>query len=314
MRILVTGGTGLVGRHLLPRLVEAGHTALVLSRQANPPLPAGCTALSGDPTQDGPWLDQIGDCDAVINLAGENLLGRRWRRSFKQRLISSRIESTRRVAEALARNPHRTGGAPKILVSASAIGYYGPTDREELDEESSAGNDFLATLCVDWEKAAQPARDAGVRVVHPRIGMVCDRKEGALPKLARPFRWFVGGPVGDGKQWISWIHIEDLVGLIMFALERPEVSGPINATAPEPLTNWGISALLAHILHRPNWMRVPKFMLRILLGEAATVVVNGQRVIPRQALKLGYVFRYAEPEPALRDLLNRPKPADPAAG
>ena len=304
MRVLVTGGTGLVGRRLLPRLRERGHDVLVLSRRTAPPLPDGCTLVTGDPAVAGPWLDRLPSCDAIVHLAGENVFAHRWRKRFKQLLYSSRIDSTKLIAETLAQQPLRADGSPKILVSASAVGYYGPRDREELDEESPPGSDFLATICIDWEKAALPASAAGVRVAHLRIGMVLDNKGGGLKKLLTPFRWFVGGPVASGKQWISWIHVTDLVGLILFALDRPDASGPFNATAPEPLTNWGFCKTLGKVLHRPSWLNVPGFAVRILLGPAATVVNHGQRVLPQRAEKLGFSFAFPELELALRDLLK----------
>lgn len=306
MRVLVTGGTGLVGSRLLSALLERGNEALVVTRNEQPALPVGCTSVFGDVASPGPWLDRIDDCDAVVHLAGENVFARRWRRRFKQQIHDSRVNSTRLIAETLARKPLRPDGTPKVFVSASAVGIYGFHDREELDEESPSGNDFLAQVCIDWEKAAQPAKDAGVRVCHPRIGMVLDDRGGGLPKLVRPFRWFVGGPVGSGNQWVSWIHVADLVGLILFALDHSTAEGPINAVAPEPLTNWGFSKMLATVLRRPCWLRAPSFALRILLGQVSCVVTKGQRVIPRRALALGYSYQYPDLEPALRDLLKRP--------
>jgi uncharacterized protein len=306
MRVLVTGGTGLVGGRLLPRLLERGDQVLAVTRAEHPTLPVGCTSVFGDVSAPGPWLDRIAECDAVVHLAGENVFARRWRKRFKQRIFDSRVNSSRLIAETLAKQPLRSDGSPKVLVNASAVGYYGFHDRDELDEESPRGSDFLADLCVQWEEAAKSAKDAGVRVSHLRIGMVLDERGGGLPKLVRPFKWFLGGPIGSGEQWISWIHVADLVGLIQFALDRPDAAGPINATAPEPLTNWGFCKMLGTVLHRPCWLRVPAFAVRLLLGQVAAVVTKGQRVIPRRALSLGYSYQYPDLEPALRDLLKRP--------
>ncbi len=308
MRVLVTGGTGLVGSRLLPRLLERNDEVLVLTRQEKPALPAGCTSVAGEATAPGPWLDRLAECDAVVHLAGENIFAHRWRSRFKQRIRDSRVDSTRLIAETLAKRPRRADGSPKTLVTASGINYYGLHDREELDEDSQPGDDFLARVCVDWEVAARPAIDAGVRVAHLRTGMVLDDRGGGLPKLVRPFRWFLGGPIGSGQQWVSWIHFADLVGLYLLAIDRPEAAGPINATAPEPLTNWGFSKMIGKVVRRPCWLRVPAFAVRILLGQVACVVTKGQRVIPRRALALGYSYRYADLEPALRDLLRRPAP------
>jgi len=306
MHVFITGGTGLVGRRVVARLLERSHRVSALTRQERPNFPAGCDIVHGDPMTKGPWLDSLTACDAVIHLAGENVFARRWRSAFKKLLYDSRIESTRLIAEELARHSRRTDGSAKVFLCASAIGYYGPSESEERDEDSPSGDDFLARICIDWENATRPARDAGVRVANIRIGMVLDNQGGALPKMVRPFRWCLGGTIGSGKQWVSWIHVEDLVGLILFALDRPDVAGPINATAPEPLTNWGFSKTLAKVLRRPCCLPVPAFALRVLIGEAASVAVEGQRVIPRRALQFGYDYRFSDLEPALRDLLARP--------
>jgi uncharacterized protein (TIGR01777 family) len=296
-----------VGRCLIKHLLQRNDQVLVLSRQPNPELPENCTHLADDPCIAGPWLSELASCDAVVHLAGENVFARRWRKRFKQRLYESRVASTDLIARELACEPKRRDGSPKVFVVASAVGYYGPHDREELDEDSPNGDDFLARICIDWEKAADPARAAGVRVCNTRIGMVLAADGGVLPKMARPFRWLVGGPAGSGQQWISWIHVEDLAGLICFALDNPNAAGPINATAPEPLTNWGFCKILGKVLHRPSWLRTPAFLLRLLLGQVSRVVTTGQRVIPRRAMKLGYPYRFPDLEMALRALLDRPQ-------
>lgn len=306
MHVLITGGTGLVGSRLLPQLLDRNDQVLVVTRNEQPTLPVGCTSVAGDVSSPGPWLDRLDECDAVVHLAGENVFARRWRTRFKQRIHDSRVDSTRLIAETLARRPRCADGSPKILVCASAVGFYGFHDREELDEDSPPGDDFLAQVCSHWEQAAQAAKDAGVRVCHLRIGFVLDDRGGGLPKLVRPFRWFMGGPVSSGEQWVSWIHVADLVGLILFALDQSTAVGPINATAPEPLTNWGLCKTLGTVLRRPCWLRVPAFAIRLLLGQVAAVVTKGQRVIPRRALALGYSYKYPDLEPALRDLLKRP--------
>jgi len=306
MRILVTGGTGLVGARLVARFRERGDDVVLLTRRPVEQVHVqGVTILQGDPASPGPWLEEISWCDAVVHLAGENVFARRWSTSFKQMLVDSRVKSTRLLAETLAASPRRADGSPKIFVSASAIGYYGMDSQEECGEDSPHGSDFLAHLCVEWEAAAQPAASAGVRVAHVRVGVVLDPDGGALPKLVKPFRFFCGGPIGSGRQWISWIHRDDLIGLLLMALDRPEVNGPINGTAPEPQTNWGVAQTLARVLRRPAWLRVPSFVVRVLLGERANLVLTGPRVVPRKVMEFGYVYLFPDLEPALRDLLAR---------
>jgi uncharacterized protein len=309
MRVFVTGGTGLVGSHLIEQLLARGDQPTVLTRR---PDTVGarwgeqCAVIRGDPTQHGDWTHALAECDAVVNLAGENLFARRWNTAFKELLRTSRVQGTTHVARALAERPLRADGTPKVLVSASAIGYCGPRGDDELDEYAPVGSDFLARLCADWEKATQPAVHAGLRVVRLRTGVVLDPKGGALRPMLLPFKLCVGGPVGSGKQYMSWIHRDDETGLILFALDNPKVQGPLNATAPQPVTNREFSKTLGHVLHRPSFMPTPRFALRLLVGEAADVITTGQRVMPRRALGLGYVHRFPELEGALRDLLVGP--------
>lgn len=307
MRVFITGGTGLVGSRLIVRLREREDEAIVLTRrpvEARSMFGAACTIVEGDPTQAGAWMDTAAACDAVVNLAGENIFARRWNDEFKERLRASRLRATENVVQALA----RPATGPKILVNASAIGYYGPRGDEELDEESPPGDDFLAKLCVDWEAAAARAAEVpGVRVARVRIGVVLDRDGGALQKMLMPFRFGVGGPVGwfpwSGKQVMSWIHIDDLVGIICLALSHPGAAGALNGTAPQPLTNKQFAKALGRALYRPALLPTPPLALRVLLGEAATLVTTGQRVVPRKALALGYTFRFPTLDAALTNLL-----------
>jgi uncharacterized protein (TIGR01777 family) len=298
MRVLVTGGTGLVGRRVVARLRDRGDDVIVLSRSAG----AGSGTATGDPTTNGPWLDELAACDGVIHLAGEPITGHRWTTAFRQKVLESRVQSTRLIAETLARSPTRPDGSPRVLVSTSAVGYYGAFEDNstEFVETDLPGSGFLADVCVAWEAATEPATRAGVRVAIVRVGMVLAGDGGALPPLAKPFRWYLGGPVGSGRQWVSWIHVDDLAGLFVLALDRADASGPINGTAPEPVTNWGFSRTLAAVLNRPCWLRVPKLALRVALGTMAELATRGQRVIPMRAKELGYEFRYPLLEPALR--------------
>jgi uncharacterized protein (TIGR01777 family) len=307
MRVFVTGGTGLVGSRLVEKLRERGDQALLLSRRPESVKRVGdaVNVVAGDPVQAGPWMDALKDCDAVVHLAGEGIFNRRWSQEFKDLIYSSRIKSTENIVTALVR-AKASGSMPRTLVSGSAIGYYGPHGDEELSEESLAGNDFLARVCIDWEKAALAAVGQGCRVVLLRTGVVLDPLGGALAKMLTPFKMFAGGPIGSGKQSMSWIHHEDEVGLILFALDHPEVAGPLNATAPRPVTNKEFGNALGKVLGRPSFLPTPAFALRLLLGESAQIVTEGQRVLPRKALAAGYAFKFTEVEGALRNLLGRP--------
>jgi uncharacterized protein len=247
-------------------------------------------------------MAKVEECDAVLHLAGENVFAKRWNAAFKQMLVDSRVKSTTNIADALKRKPRRADGSPKTLVNASAIGIYGPHGDEELTEESPAGSDFLSRLCVDWEAATHAVEAAGVRSTQVRVGVVLDKNGGALAKLLTPFKLFVGGPVGSGKQYMSWIHHDDMVGLFLFALDTPGCVGPINGIAPNPVTNREFSKALGKALHRPAIFPTPGFALKLLLGEVADVVTNGQRVLPRKALALGYPFRYPTIDGALAEL------------
>lgn len=308
MRVLVTGGTGLIGTRLVRRLRERGEEVLVLTRRpdsARERFGASVEVVEGDPMQTGPWMDAVERCDAVINLAGENVFNRRWRARFKELLHDSRVRSTENVVRALAKAPRRAGGEPKVLVNASAIGFYGPHGDEEITEESPPGSDFLAALCIDWEKAALEAKKDGLRVALVRVGIVLDREGGALAKMLTPFKLFVGGKVASGRQWMSWIHHEDMVGLFLLGLDNAQANGPLNGTAPNPVTNKEFSKALGRVLHRPAFLPTPRLALRVALGEVANVIATGQRVLPRVPLALGYSFKFPALDAALADVLAK---------
>lgn len=315
MRVFVTGGTGLVGVHLVKRLLQRGDQVVLLTRRpeaAKTTWGESVAIVAGDPVQAGPWMDAVGGCDAVVHLAGEGIFNRRWSTAFKELIYSSRIKGTDNIVAALGRcTPVPSGGEgpgvkgrPRVLVSASAIGFYGPHGEAELTEDSPAGHDFLAKVCGDWEKAAEPAIVHGVRLVLLRTGVVFDKSGGALAKMLTPFKMGVGGPIGSGRQYMSWIHIDDEVGLILFALDHPEVNGPLNATAPHPVTNKAFGNALGAVLGRPSFMPTPAFALRVMLGQGAEIITNGQRVLPKKALDAGYLFKFTDVEAALRDLLS----------
>jgi uncharacterized protein (TIGR01777 family) len=308
MRIFVTGGTGLIGRSVVQHLAVRGDEVVVLSRSAKsqPGALPKVTFLAGDPSTPGDWLNELASCDAVIHLAGEPI-AQRWTKAARQRVWDSRVVSTTLIAEELAKNPKRADGSPKVLLCSSGVSYYGVyrNNATEFTENDLPGSGFLADVCVSWEAATTAAVNAGVRVATLRTGMVLSKEDGALPLMAKPFRFFVGGVVGGGKQWISWIHHVDMTGLILFILDRAEVSGPFNMAAPEAITNWGFSKALANALHRPCWLPVPSFMLHLLLGGMAELATHGQRVVPMKAKQLGYVFQYPLLEPALAELYKR---------
>jgi uncharacterized protein (TIGR01777 family) len=305
MRIFVTGGSGLIGSRLKKRLRDRGDDIVILTRRpealAKEP---GIVVLGGDPTERGSWMDAIKDCDAVVNLVGEGIFNKRWSPAFKETLIKSRVASTKNVAAALAATPKKTDGSAKVIISASAIGYYGVHGAEEVTEAGPPGNDFMAQICVQWENATQEAAAAGVRVVMLRVGVVLDRNGGALKKMLLPFKMFVGGPVGNGQQYLSWIHHDDLVGQILFALDRANVTGPLNGTAPKPVTNAEFSKALGKALGRPSFLPTPTFMLRLAMGEVAGVITTGQRVLPKASLDAGYAFRFRDVDAALSDILG----------
>jgi uncharacterized protein (TIGR01777 family) len=249
-------------------------------------------------------MQAVDDCDAVVNLAGENLFSSRWNVSFKQLLRDSRVHATQNLVQALARKPGNGAGQPRMLINASAIGYYGAHEDEELTEESPPGDDFLARLCVEWEQAARQAEALGIRVAIVRIGVVLDKEGGALRRLLTPFQVGMGGPAGSGKQWISWIHHADLAGILLFALDNVALRGPINAMAPEPVTNKDFAQAVGRALGRPAFISTPAFALRMMLGEVADVVLTGQRVLPKRTLALGYTFKFPTLDKALADVLG----------
>jgi uncharacterized protein (TIGR01777 family) len=306
MRIFVTGATGLVGRRLVRRLHERGDRTVILTRRvdhARELFGSKTFVVEGDPMQPGGWMDAVADCDAVIHLAGENVFAHRWSADFKKLLHDSRILSTQHVVEALRRRPLRADGQAKALVNASAIGYYGPHGDEELTEDSAPGSDFLAQLCIEWEQAARAAESSGIRVAWVRIGVVLDERGGALAKLLTPFRLFAGGPVGSGRQWMSWIHYADLVSLFLLAVDNAQARGALNGTAPNPVTNREFSKTLGRVLHRPSFVWTPALALRVALGEVADVITTGQRVLPKRALELGHSFQHPTLDAALAQIL-----------
>ncbi len=298
LHVLVTGATGFVGKVLVRALIERGDKPLVLARN-----PAKADYLFGPHAEVAAELDEIPDnrkIDAVINLAGEPLLGGLWTKHRKEKLIASRVETTRGLVALLRRLKQRPG----VLINGSAVGYYGRRDDELLRENAKPQDVFMSRLCAEWERAAQQAEALGLRVCLLRIGLVFGRGGGAFPQLALPIRLGLGAIMGHGRQWMSWIHLQDLVGLILFTLDRRDVAGAINATAPVPVTNEDFTRKLARQARRPVFLRVPAFVLRVFLGELSDLFAAGQRVVPQRAEGYGYRFLWPDLAAALPGLMG----------
>jgi len=288
MKLVIAGGTGFIGSALCTRLLERGHSLTILTRSPSPAtISASKKWITWEPGSVGAWEGALDGADGVINLAGESIAAKRWTEAQKERIRSSRVKTTHALVAAIAKAKEK----PKFLLNASAVGYYGPHGDEILTEETGPGNDFLSRVCVEWEEEGRKAESYGLRVIRLRTGVVLG-SGGALAKMVPPFKLFAGGPLGTGRQWMSWIHIEDEIGLILFSMDNPNAHGAINATAPSPVTMKEFCKTLGRVLHRPSWAPVPAFALRLLLGEMADMLVTGQRVIPAEAQRLGHNFRY----------------------
>jgi uncharacterized protein (TIGR01777 family) len=301
VRVVITGGTGLIGRALSADLASDGHEVIVLSRwpQRVTGLPASVRAERWDARSADGWAHLADGADAIVNLAGENIGAGRWTEERKRRILDSRLDAGRAVVQAVERASQK----PAVVIQASGIGYYGPRGDEEIAEDEAPGQDYMAQLAVRWEDSTAPVEALGLRRATIRSGVVLSAQEGALPRMLLPFRLFVGGPLGSGRQWFSWIHLEDEAAAIRFLIENEAASGPFNLTAPNPLTNAQFSRVLGRVMGRPAFMPTPGFALRLLFGEMAALLLDGQRGVPRRLLGLGFQFRFPEAEAALRDLL-----------
>lgn len=300
MKVFITGGTGFLGAALTEALLAEGHSVTILSRSSrNRSLRLGLAYCEGNPTKAGPWQEKVADHDALINLAGASIF-RTWNEKNKEAIRSSRILTTRNLVDAI-------GQARKdmTLLNGSAIGYYGFREDGALDENSPGGDDFLAGVVQDWEAEARRAEEFNTRVVLCRIGVILGRDGGALSKMLSVFKWGLGSPLGSGMQWFSWISLHDLVNAFLYLLENKAISGPVNCTAPHPVTNREMTQALGKALHRPTILPpVPAFVIRGLLGEFSDVFVKGQKVIPRKLQENGFVFEYPEIEAAFAHLVN----------
>ena len=301
MNIVIAGGTGFIGRALCGSLSQAGHHIVLLTRRSETSqrsLGAHVTPVEWNGREGGAWAHYLDGADAVINLAGASIADGRWTDARKQLLTESRLLPTRLLVDAISQCLSK----PRLLINASGIGYYGPGDDRALAEDAPHGQGFLADLCLAWEREALRAKAFDARVVLLRIGMVLGPGGGALAKMLPPFQFFMGGPIMPGTQWVSWIHRHDLIGLIPWLLATPSISGPVNAVAPEAVTMTDFCKTLGHVLHRPSWLPVPSYALKIALGELASLMTTGQRVVPEKALSKGFSFHYPNLESALQNI------------
>lgn len=301
MKIVLAGGTGFIGTTLRRKLISAGHEVIVLTRQAATEGTEREVFVAWDAKTSGDWASRLDGVDAVINLAGENIAGERWTPVRKQKIISSRVDATRAIVNAIAQAKQK----PAVLINASAVGYYGDADDRELTEKDPEGTGFLAATCNQWETEAHKVEPLGVRLVVFRLGPVLGEQGGMLSKMIPPFLFFVGAPLGTGKQWISWVHIEDVIGAIFFALSSSEISGSLNIASGTPVTMKEFCHVLARALRRPCWPSLPSFFIRMMLGEMAAIILSSQRVIPRKLLEAGYLFRHTDLSRAFEAILKK---------
>lgn len=301
MNIFITGGTGFIGRPLSNAISNKGHRVYILTRSIkNQAHDNNIIHVDGDPARKGPWLERLSECDVVINLAGASIF-KRWTPAYKETLIKSRIETTRNIVEEIARHKK----SDLSLISASAVGYYGFHDDEMLDENCASGDDFLSSLSREWEKAALDALSCGARVIINRFGIVLGRGGGAIHMMMPLFRYWLGTRLGNGKQYFSWIHLNDLINIFIYQIENRGLRGIYNCTAPNPATNRELTEAIATAMKKPLILPpVPGFVLRVIMGEFASVLLKGQRVIPKRLLDEGFKFRYPDINSAILDILE----------
>ena len=303
MRVIIAGGTGLIGRFLTDSLAADGHEVVILSRgpARARALPAGVLVEHWNGRTVEGWAHWVNSAGAVVNLAGTNLASGRWTAARKQLIRDSRLHAGRALVQAIEGAVHK----PRVLIQSSGVGYYGFHGEELVQEEDPAGTDYLARFAVDWEASTAAAETLGVRRVVIRSGAVLTTQGGALPKMMLPFKFFAGGPVGSGKQGFSWIHVGDEIGAIRFLIDSDSAHGPFNLVSPQPTTNAEFGRVLARVMKRPFFMPVPAFMLRLVLGELSSVLLEGQRAVPKRLGELGFTFRFPDVVSALTDLLSR---------
>ncbi len=302
MRIIITGGSGLIGQALTQSLAADGHEVIILSRNPDKVggLPQGARAVEWDGRSAQGWGQLADGADAIVNLAGESIAAGRWSEARKQSILQSRVDAGQAVVDAVkaaTRKPH-------VVVQSSAVGYYGPRGSEKIAEDASAGNDFLASVCQVWEASTATLESPGVRRVIIRTGVVLDKKGGALPQMMLPFKLFIGGPLGGGQQGFPWIHLIDEVAAIRFLIDQPAANGVFNLSAPNPLSNAQFGRVLGKVMGRPAFMPTPGFAMKMMFGEMSTLLLDGQFEFPQRLQQLGFTFRFPDAEAALRDVLR----------
>jgi uncharacterized protein len=302
-KVIIAGGSGFLGTHLTQKLKSKSYIVSIVSRnpdKARESLPIADEFLYWDGKSLGEWTNALENSHAIINLTGASIAGHRWSDKYKKIIIESRIKPTKILAEAILKSDN----PPKVFISNSAVGIYGSRGDEILSEESALGNDFLARLCNEWEKEALKAKST-TRVITPRIGVVLDKNGGALKKMLTPYKFFIGGPIGSGKQWMPWIHIEDLIDMFIWAIENQNVEGALNFVSPNPVIMNEFAKTLAKVLNRPSFFKVPSFIIKAIFGESASVILGSSRVISDKTTQLGYKFKFDRLELAFRDILKR---------
>jgi len=302
--IIITGATGLIGRKLCSKLLEQGNEITIFTRnpeEAKKVIKGAKKYVKWNYHKPEEWKDYLNETDSVIHLAGTNLGAKRWNYEFKKELFNSRIDSTRQLVNEIKKCRDK----PKSFITASAVGFYGDRGEEELNEKSNPGKDFLSNLCSEWEKEAEKIEDQNVRRVSLRIGLTLSSEGGVLKKLLPPFKIFLGGPLGNGKQWFPWIHIEDLINILIHTIKTESLQGPLNAASPGIVRMNDFATSLGKVLQRPSFFLVPKFILKIVVGEFANAIVSGQKVSVDKLLSSGYNFRFTDLEKALKNLLEK---------
>lgn len=304
MRIIITGGTGLIGQALATSLANDQHEIIILSRNPNrssTPPGSKISYVQWDGRSAKGWGHLADGADVIVNLAGESIAAGRWTDERKERIINSRLHAGLAIVQAVESATRK----PAVVMQASAVGFYGPHQDDTLTESAPAGNDFLSQVCIRSEGSIAHVEQYGVRRVYLRTGVVLDTHHGALPPLLLPFRFFVGGPIGDGKQWFPWIHIDDEIAAIRFLIDQPDAVGPYNLCAPEPLTNAQFARIIGKVWKRPSIIPIPAFIFQLLFGEMSTVLLDGQKTLPQRLSEKGFSFKFPTAEEALRDLLMK---------